>query len=192
VSCMTVCSNIVFWLSNAVCEFRKSFAKIANRLQKSQTALESSKTAPLFSWRKRASVQIAYAHRMKLHVVYAKSVDTWMWQIGNEFFYERGSAASEDDAKQSVVQICNAYHRWEMMHAAQFLTTIVWRQVKQDYVGTGQGYDFWISPLDETNRLWRYDIYFTTDTKSVRSGVTRSLPLAQRACVRAITTIDAS
>lgn len=190
--CINTWNNFVFWLSNAVCDFRKWFAKNANRLRFSQTASKSPKNVSVVRWKRKASVQIAYAHRMKLHVVYVEKINTWTWQIGNEFFYERGNALSEEDAKHNAVQVCNAYYRWSIVQTPDLqLMNISWKPMKQDFIGAWREYEFWISPLDDTNRLWRYDIYLVTATKSIRSGVARSLPLAKHACVRAIATIDA-
>ena len=55
-------------------------------------------------------------------------------------------------------------------------------------IGSWQDFDLWVAPVNdtETPSLWRYDIYRSNDTKSVRSGVARSMFDARKFCMRSV------
>jgi hypothetical protein len=183
------CTNT--WLAvkthwDAVCKKCKSFANNAINLQKMQTASESLKSKVI--WRKNRNVYTAYKHGMKMHVLFVSKTNDWMWQIGNNMFYERAHVSSHDTAVKEVLAVANGYREWDGKPLYDmFSIDVSWQKdANGGVIGSWQDFDLWIAPVDDmpVPSLWRYDIYRANDTKSVRSGVARSQFDARKFCVR--------
>jgi hypothetical protein len=140
-------------------------------------------------WTERDSVMIATFNDIRLHVLYVTKKEEWVWQLGNDDYYERCVVDSKEIAKESVVITAIKYHEWDLKHKnTQYFTDVVWKNDKSNgQLGELGSYDFWISPIDDTEQgLWRYDIYRYDSTKSSQYGVARSLNDARNACIRAV------
>ena len=70
-----------------LCEKRKHIAKNANTLQKTQTALKSSKTD--IKWHKVERAHVANVGDLLIQVLTTAN-GKWAWQLGNHIYYERG------------------------------------------------------------------------------------------------------
>ena len=173
---------------DAVCRKCKSFAESAIHLQKMQTASESRKTNVV--WRKHRNVYIAHLHELKLHVLFVAKTNDWMWQIGNDMFYERAHVVSYEHAIREVVDVAHFYHEWERKPMYEmFMVDVEWKKESSGgVIGSWQDFDMWVAPVNDmpVESLWRYDIYVSNDTKSARSGVARSMFDAKKSCLRSM------
>lgn len=156
-------------------------------------AMQGSQSFFSITWKEIDGVMIATVNDMRLHVLYVVKKEEWVWQLGNDDYYERCVVESKEMAKEQVVNIAMKYHEWDLKHKnTQYFTDIVWKNDKSNgQVGEFGYYDFWISPIDEMEHgLWRYDIYRYDSTKSSHYGVARSLNDARNACIRAVSVIN--
>ncbi|MFN9108499.1 MAG: hypothetical protein ACK5XN_00245, partial [Bacteroidota bacterium] len=124
---------------------------------------------------------------MKMHVLFVSKTNDWMWQIGNNMFYERAHVSSHDTAVKEVLAVANGYREWDGKPLYDmFSIDVSWQKdANGGVIGSWQDFDLWIAPVDDmpVPSLWRYDIYRANDTKSVRSGVARSQFDARKFCV---------
>jgi hypothetical protein len=187
--------TIVLRLSNAVCKKRKPFAENANDLQKTQTALGSEKI--YVRWKVVNNTYEAFLDNIKMYVLFSVKVNTWIWQLGNDTYYERGYAATKDICMKYAILINKYYQQWDADNpTALYFEHISWKpDFANGYIGLSVEHEFWVSPIDEVTHetisttdtnLWRYDIYYRNNIKSVRSGVAKNQSIARRACVRAV------
>lgn len=140
-------------------------------------------------WKEVNGVTIATVNKLRLHVLYVVKKREWVWQLGNDNYYERCVAKSKEIAKEQVANTAMKYQEWDLKYKnAQYFTDVVWKNDKSNgQIGEYGYYDFWISPINDIEQgLWRYDIYQHDSTKSSHYGVTRSLNDARNACIRAV------
>jgi hypothetical protein len=141
-------------------------------------------------WKEKNKIFTTHLAGMTMHVVYSQKTNSWVWQIGNNEYFERGQSSSFDEAKNHVKSVCMFYLTWEKKHSQElYFSDTIWQSDNNDgYTGSWSDYDFWISPLttEENDNLWRYDIYKANETKSIQSGVTRNLNIARKSCIKIV------
>jgi len=138
-------------------------------------------------WKKEQNVMTTKIKDITMHISYNSAKQNWVWQLGNEVYYERGFAESESLAKQYAFSACNQYSAYDKKYYNNvFFVDAIWKNDNNNgQTGEWGEYDFWISPIE--NGLLRYDIYHYASTKSVRSGVARNMEIARYACIRSVT-----
>ena len=168
-----------------LCEKRKQFAKNANTLQKTQTALQSNKTD--IKWHKVERAHVANVGELLIQVLTTAN-GKWAWQLGNHIYYERGFAESFEQATQFVEKISLQYNEWDKQNNTLFFIDVLWKSdTANGYTGAWHNYEFWVSPIDDIQQgVWRYDIYHDIGVRSVRYGVAQSANQARNACIRAV------
>ena len=173
--------RIRFFISNKF-ETHKVFAKNAN------TFVDSS--VEKLKWTNHNNVLTSHYLNMTMHVAYSSKSDTYYWQLGNYKYFERGNSDSLENAQTYASQACLFYITWDNQTInSSYFADIIWKTDNNEgYIASWCGYDFWISPIisNETEFLWRYDIYKENETKSVQSGVTREIEIARIACIRIV------
>jgi len=142
------------------------------------------------TWKTDNNTMTTTIKNITMHVSFHPTNKNWVWQLGNDVYYERGFANSELIAKQYVLSACNQYYEYDKKYYNNvFFVDAIWKNDSNNgQTGEWGEYDFWISPIDDIEKgLLRYDIYHHTSTKSVRSGVARNMEIARYACIRAVT-----
>lgn len=184
---MRISFFINIWLSlknflNKIFCFQEVFAYTANT---SNSVFNES----TIIWEQKNSILTSKYLHMTMHVAPSKN-KTFVWQLGNDKYFERGFFENIEDAKEFVLKACVFYIQWEKNNLQKsYFTDGLWKTDNNDgFVATWGGYDFWISPVltETTDTLWRYDVYRDGETKCIQTGVCRDMDYARNACIRIV------
>ncbi len=140
-------------------------------------------------WEQNKSIFTSKYLHMTMHVAPSKN-NLFVWQMGNDKYFERGFSNSIEEAKEFVINACMFYIHWEKINVQKsFFADNIWKTDNNDgFIAAWGGYDFWISPIEseQTEKLWRYDVYRDGETKCIQTGVSRDMDVARNACIRIV------
>ena len=169
----------------AIYDFCKTLV-VSTKNKRTQQAILSWQFSNI-TWKKEKHTMTTTLKNLTVHVSYNPSKQNWVWQLGNDVYYERGFAESELLAKQYAFSASNQYSAYDKKYYNNvFFVDAIWKNDNNNgQTGEWGEYDFWISPIEDG--LLRYDVYHYTSAKSIRSGVARSMEIARYACIRSVT-----
>ena len=90
-----------------ICNFCMQFLISAKKIKTNQ--ILSSWQFSNIKWKKEKNTMTTTIKNMTMHVSYNSVKQNWVWQLGNDMYYERGFAESESLARQYAFAACKQY-----------------------------------------------------------------------------------
>lgn len=179
--------RLVFFTN--ICQTISDYIKTSINRLRAFTKRVNAQSVEQKMWEQNDKIMTYHYMNMTMHVAPTKTKQ-FVWQLGNDRYFERGYVNSEEDAKLFALQACLFYIKWDVNNVQKsFFTDEIWKSDNSDgFIARWSDYDFWISPItsDANGSLWRYDVYRDNETKCIQSGVTRDLDIARSACIRIV------